>query len=265
MGGVKFGDLSKYRIDTDLVVSARHEKWLSENSNPVYSDKALDFAVEALEAQAKPRDRRGTISASSLGSCRRKQQFTFIGMPELPPSPKLAGIFQNGTFMHIRWQMAGLTEGWMKAAEVPVGRNDYGLSGTQDGIAYDDSVIELKSTNSNGFNRVMTFGPLGGHPFQVGTYVLTTGAEQGVLIYENKDTQDFKEFVLTRDDLPLDEIEVINDGLWKKIAGKELIDPLDECEAKAGYRYAGCPFRAHCLKINSWQHAEEIADAHRQA
>ena len=262
---MKFSELSKYRIDSDLVVSARHEKWLSENSNPVYSEKALDFAVDALEAQAKPRDRRGTISASSLGYCRRKQQFTYIGMPELPPTPKTAGIFQNGTFMHIRWQMAGLTEGWMRDAEVPVGRNDYGLSGTQDGIADDDSVIELKSTNSNGFNRVMTFGPLGGHPFQVGTYVLTTGAEKGVLIYENKDTQDFKEFVLYRDDLPLDEIEVINDKLWEKVAGQELLDMLPECEIKTGYKYAGCPFRNVCPAMKSWKQAEEYADAHRAA
>lgn len=257
---MKFGDLAKYKIESDLVVSARHEKWLSENSNPRYSEDALDFAHEALFLQSRPRDRTGTISASSLGSCRRRQQFTFMGMPELPPSPKTAQIFQNGTFMHIRWQMAGLTEGWMTDAEVPVGRNDYGLSGTQDGIAYDKSVVELKSTNSNGFNRVMTFGPLGGHPFQVGTYVLTTGAEKGVLIYENKDTQDFKEFVLTRDDLPLDEIEVANDFLWQAIVSQKLQEPLDDCMAKTGYKYTGCPFRKDCLKIRTWEEAEEIAD-----
>lgn len=258
---MKFGDLSKYKIDTGLVISPRHEKWLSENANPVYSEAALDFAVDALEAQGKPRNRKGTISASSLGSCRRRQQFTFIGMPELPPSPKTAQIFQTGTFMHIRWQMAGLTEGWLTAAEVPVGNNDYGLSGTQDGIAYDDSVVELKSANSNSFNRVNTFGPLGGHPFQVGTYVLTTGAEQGVLIYENKDTQEFKEFVLTRDELPLDEIEIINEKLWERTVTKELFEPLDECEAGVGYKFAGCPFRTECLKIRTWEEAEEMADA----
>lgn len=257
---MKFGDLAKYKIDTDLVVSHRHEAWLAKNSNPVYSMFALEFGYTQLQLQASPRDRKGTISASSLGACRRRQQFTFIGMPELPPSPKTAQIFQNGTFMHIRWQMAGLTEGWLAEAEVPVGRNDYGLSGTQDGIAYDRSVVELKSTNSNGFNRVMTFGPLGGHPFQVGTYVLTTGAEKGVLIYENKDTQDWKEFVLTRDDLPLDEIEVANDFLWQSIAAKELQEPLDDCLAKTGYKYTGCPFRKDCLKIRTWEEAEEIAD-----
>lgn len=256
---MKFGDLAKYKIDSDLVISPRHEQWLAKNANPVYSKRALDFGVEQLALQAKPRDRRGTVSASSLGSCRRRQQFTFIGMPELPPSAKTAQIFQNGTFMHIRYQMAGLTEGWLADAEVAVGRNKYWLSGTQDGIAYDGSVVELKSANSNSFNRVMTFGPLAGHPFQVGTYVLTTDAEKGVLLYENKDTQDFKEFVLTRDELPLREIQEINDKLWDQIEQRELVEPLDDCLAKTGYKYTGCPFRKDCLKVRTWGEAEEIA------
>lgn len=254
---MKFSDLGKYKVDSELVVSKRHEAWLQENANPKYSEQAQEFGRWAFDMQGYPRDRKGTISASSLGSCRRRQQFTFLGMPELPPTPKLAQIFQNGTFMHIRWQMAGLTEGWMKEAEVPVGDNEYRLSGTQDGIAYDDSVVELKSANSHSFNRVMSFGPLGGHPFQVGTYVLTTGAEKGVLIYENKDTQEWKEFVLYRDDLPLVEIEEANEILWNNIDHKQLYEPLDDCVAGEGYMYHGCPFRKECLKIKSWEHAEE--------
>lgn len=238
---------------------------MGKNANPVYSLDALQFAHDALKAQATPRDRRGTISASSLNSCRRRQQFTFIGMPELPPSPKLAGIFQNGTFMHIRWQMAGLTEGWMKAAEVPVPRpNPYRLSGTQDGVAYDDTVVELKSCNSNSFSRVMSFGPLQDHPFQVGTYVLVTDAPRGTIIYENKDTQEYKEIVLERDQLPLAEITEINEKLWEKIDREELAEPLLDCENKAGFKYNGCPFRKECLSIRNWKEAEDVADWNRR-
>ena len=256
---MKFSELGKYKVENNLVVSARHEQWLTRNANPVYNTKALEFGHDQLVKQAVPRDRRGTISASSLGSCRRRQQFTFLGLPELPPTPKLAQIFQNGTFMHIRWQMAGLTEGWLKEAEVPVGDNPYRLSGTQDGIAWDGSVVELKSTNSNGFSRVMSFGPLGGHPFQVGTYVLTTGADQGVLIYENKDTQEWREFVLPREELPLQEITDANEKLWDQIDRGELVEPLDECMAGEGWRYNSCPFRKDCIKIKNWDHAEESA------
>ena len=254
---MKFSDLARYKIDSGLVVSPRHEKWLESNANPVYSPEALDFMH--AELGKKPRDRRGSVSASSLGSCRRQQQFKYIGLPQLAPSPKTAQIFQNGTFMHLRWQMAGLTEGWMWEAEVPVGDNRYKLSGTQDGIAYDGSVVELKSTNSNGFGRVMSFGPLDGHTYQVGTYVLTTGAEKGILIYENKDTQDFKEIVLHREELPLEEIERGAEDMWEHIVNEALYEPLSDCELKTGYRYSGCPFRKHCLQVRDWAHAEEIA------
>jgi hypothetical protein len=257
---MKFGDLSKYKTDGGLVVSPRHERWLEHNSNPEYSTKARVFAAKALIDMGRPRDRRGTISASSLGSCRRKQQFTFLGLPELPPSPKLAQIFQNGTFMHIRWQMAGLTEGWLKEAEVPVGGNDLNLSGTQDGIAYDDTIVELKSCNSNQFARIQTFGPIEGHIYQIGTYTVTTGAEKATLIYENKDTQEFKEFVRTRDELPLVEIANGAEEMWLKNGNEELYEPLDKCWDKEGYQYAGCPFRNQCLKIRNWQEAKEIAN-----
>ena len=105
----------------------------------------------------------------------------------------------------------------------------------------------------------MSFGPLAGHPFQVGTYALTTGAEKGVILYENKDTQDYKEFVFTRDELPLKEIEEVTESVWTHIGDKKLFDVLPECEMKEGYRYNGCPFRKQCLKIQTWEQAEEIA------
>lgn len=256
---MKFSDLGKYKTDTGLVVSPRHERWLESNSNPVYSPEAMQFGADALLDMGRPRDRRGTVSASSLGSCKRKQQFTFLGLPELPPSPKLAQIFQNGTFMHIRWQMAGLTEGWLKKAEVPVGDNPLRLSGTQDGIAYDDSIVELKSCNSNQFGRIQSFGPIEGHIYQIGTYAVTTGAEKATLIYENKDTQEFKEFVKTRDELPLVEIADGAAEMWERNGNEDLYEPLDKCWDREGYQFKGCPFRDRCLKIKTWQEAKESA------
>ena len=66
-------------------------------------------------------------SASSLGLLSDdRQEFTWLGWCEMAPSPKTAQIFHNGNFMHLRWQMAGLTAGWLKDAEVPVPANDLG-------------------------------------------------------------------------------------------------------------------------------------------
>lgn len=255
---MKFGDLAKYKVGTDLVISARHDSWMEKNSNPVYSHQALAHA--SRELAGKPRDRRGTISGSSLASCMRRQQFTFLGMPELPPTPRTAAIFHTGTFMHIRWQMAGLTEGWLISAEVPIPKNLYRLSGTMDGIAYDQSIVELKSINSNGFRSVNSFGPKEGHLKQGATYALTTGAEKVIFIYEDKDTQEYKEFVRYAEDLPLMDVLETSAKLWDMIDARVLAEPLQDCMAGVGYMYQGCPFRDRCMKVKGWDDAHPEDD-----
>ena len=254
---MKFGELIRHS-QPDLIISRRHDAWMEENSNPTYNSVALNHAHSEFVKQSVPRDRRGTYSASSLNSCARRQQFTFIGLPELPPSPKTAAIFQNGTFMHIRWQMAGLTEGWLKEAEVPLPENYLHLAGTMDGIAYEGSVVEFKSINSNGFGRVSTFGPKEDHIAQAGTYVAASGAERATFIYEDKNTQEYREFVVSRSEMPIKDIEARAEALWLDTEQKTLAEPLDKCLAGEGYQYTGCPFRDRCLKIKSWDHAEEM-------
>lgn len=259
---MKFGSLIK-TTRPDLIISNRYDAWMKENSNPTYSQEALDFGREQLMLQSKPRDRRGTFSASSLNTCQRRQQFTFLGMPELPPTPKTAAIFQNGTFMHIRWQMAGITEGFLKAAEVPVGENDLGLSGTMDAIAYEDSVVEFKSINTYGFGGIATFGPKEDHLAQGGTYVACTGAERVTFIYEDKNTQEYKEFVKTADELPIAEIWEQADRIQQMVIDKKLAEPLGSCIDQEGFRYNNCQFKDKCLAIRGWDEAEEKIEAWR--
>ena len=259
---MKFGEMIK-ATSRSLVVSPRHEAWLVQNGNPIYSPEALAFGAGELLKQATPRDRRGTFSASSLGTCVRKQLFTYLGMPEAPISAKTAQIFQNGTFMHIRWQMAGLTEGWLAQAEVPVGANDLGLSGTQDGIAHDGTVVEFKSINSHGYAGVTNFGPKPEHLFQIGTYMVTTGAERAAIVYEDKNTQEYQEHVVVRDQKVSDEIIERAETVWTRAQNHTLPEPLDKCMAGEGYVYKFCPFRNVCLKVKSWEQAEEVAHGHR--
>ena len=256
---MKFGELIR-SSRPDLIISRRYDAWMEKNSNPVYSSSALHFGLSALEAQAAPRDRRGTFSASSLDSCMRKQQFTFLGMPELPPSAKLAAIFQNGTFMHIRWQMAGLTEGWLAAAEVPVpSGNELKLSGTQDGIAYEGSIVEFKSINTNGFSNVATFGPKEAHLAQGATYAACTGAEKVTFIYEDKNTQEYREIVKTREELPIAEVTERASALWESVETESLAEPLHSCTTKTGQQYNSCQFRNVCLSVRGYEHAREVA------
>lgn len=247
---MRFSETVK-NTDPDLIVSKLHDAWLAKNDDAVYNQDAIDLAVRELTA--KQRDRTGTLSASSLGECNRYQQFVFLGMPRLPPDQKNAMKMHNGSFMHLRWQMAGLSAGWLKAAEVTVRSDEYRIQGTMDGVLYDDSILELKSINNNGFGRVQAFGPLNPHLFQMATYMMCTPRTSGVFIYENKDTQEYREVVVTEDELPILQAKLRADSLWAHIEKKELFEPLNDCIDKKGWKYNSCPFRDRCLKIHKWE------------
>lgn len=255
---MKFAEVVKHKPGSNLVISPRHERWMEKNANPKYSPAAQNFMVQELTKTQ--RERKGTVSASSLGSCKRQQQFTYIGMPKIPPSAKTAAVFQTGTFMHLRWQMAGLSEGWLVKAEESLPANRWMLSGTMDGIAHDGSVVEFKSINSNGFRNVMTFGAKPEHRTQLGAYLLATGIEKGVFIYEDKDTQEYIEIPQTATELPLNQIADRINQITAANAAKDLFEPLDECMAGKG-KFNWCPFRKECLGIREWEEAEHADQA----
>jgi hypothetical protein len=225
-----------------------------DNAHATYSMKAMEFAYAQLAGV--DRVRKGTLSASSLGECERYQQFVFIGMPKLKPDAKNAAKMMNGSFMHLRWQMEGLTEGWLRHAEVPVKSDAYHLMGTMDGVLYEGSILELKSINSNGFSRVMTFGPLIPHLYQMATYMLCTGEEKGVFLYENKDTQEYTEIVVTPDDLPMTEMVNKAEQMWQSTRVEVLSEPLNDCMDMKGWKYQSCPYRDRCLTIHDWDEAK---------
>lgn len=248
---MRFSETMKL-TDPGLVVSQRHDAWVVGNdAHPVYSMRAMEFAYTQLSKV--DRVRKGTLSASSLGECEREQQFTFIGMPKLPPDEKNAAKMQNGAFMHLRWQMEGLSEGWLAEAEVPLAQNEYRLNGTLDGVLYDNSVLELKSINMNGFGRVQAFGPLTPHLFQMATYMLCTTAQQGVFIYECKDNQEYKEIPVSREELSIEMAQLKASHMWGLIAKKELVEPLEKCIDRTGWKYNSCPYRDRCLGIHRWE------------
>jgi hypothetical protein len=251
---VRFSETIKLSAE-DLIVSHRHDAWVVRNdAHPVYTPRALAFAQHQMSAGDRVRE--GTVSASALGECQRAQQFTYLGMRKLPPDAKNAAKMQNGSFMHLRWQMEGLSEGWLAEAEVPVPTNKYRLAGTLDGVLYEGSVLELKSINMNGFSRVQTFGPLFPHLYQMATYMLTTGRSRGVFLYECKDNQEYKEIIVTPDDLPMKEAEEQAQALWEATEGQDLKDPLNDCMDRKGWKYNSCPYRDRCLLIHTW---EEVA------
>jgi hypothetical protein len=237
------------------LVTPIHEEWLTHNTNPTYSLKAVSFLGDQLTH--KPRERKETFSASSIGRCRRAQQFSYLGVKPTSFTAKQVQILHNGMWMHLRWQMAGLTAGWLCEAEVLVPDNAAGLKGTMDGVLWGThQVVEFKSINSHGFGIINSFGIDPVHNDQVHAYMYASDTDLAVVIYENKDTQDWKELLIERDEETVAEIVTRADELWIKTWSKELYEPKSKCIDKEGTEYTQCPFRKVCLDIHGKTEAE---------
>jgi hypothetical protein len=124
-----------------------------------------------------------------------------------------------------------------------------------DGVLYEESILEIKSINLNGFRRINTFGPMHEHLFQMATYMLVSSREKGVFLYECKDNQEYTEIVVSPDEVPLEEAEEKAQEMWDHIKGQVLYEPLNRCLDRTGYVYNSCPFKDRCLQIYEWEEA----------
>ncbi len=231
---------------TGLYVTERHEKWLRDNPNPTYSDVAIDFARSQLEAQQ--RDRTKSFSASHISGCPRAAQFSFLGLPQTKlKDGRLSNIFHTGNFMHLKWQMAGLTEGWLAHPEVFASNETLRIKGTLDGILDNGWGLELKSINNYGFTQVCQYGEKPDHRTQVNTYFLMRpDIERFSIIYENKDTQDYKEIVVDQDAQSIDATEDKLIRLREKTERGEYFDMRDDCWKGEGQMFRSCPYASIC-------------------
>lgn len=235
-------------VQQDLPITMRHERWLASNHNPVYSDEALAFAVTTLEGKSgSNRLRKRMFRASSAGMCERQQLFKVSGVKGRDDiSSSLSNIFLTGNYLHLKWQMAGLTEGWLVKAEVPVDRDDLNAGGTMDGVLYTGGGFEFKTINSRGFGTVMLYGPKWEHIFQVHHYMYLGDLESFSVVYENKDTGEWREFRVNRDDEIVEQSKTALGRLNNLLASRELPAMLEDCVAQTGMRYRNCAFRDLC-------------------
>jgi len=237
------------------VVMFKHEDWMRRDEP--FSPEAQAFV--ASELAKGDRDRRGSFSASGLGSCPRQQQFTWIGLEKLAQSAERMAILLNGKFVHLRLQAAGLTAGWLKAAEVPIPDNVTGLKGTMDGICVDDEILEAKSINDRAMGYVKD-APKEEHTYQAQTYLVTTGLEKAVILYENKNTQALKEHIVHHDDAADKKIIGRALDLQQRTAELDLFPMLPKCVEGKGWQFDYCDYKDRCPLIQTFKQAVKMAE-----
>lgn len=241
-------------VRDDKPITIRHEKWLEDNPDPVYTVDALLFAAQELQdtsnnTPSRPEDR--MFRSSGMGSCPRQRYLLRLGtVPETRPNSRTSNIFHTGKFIHLKWQMAGITEGWLAKAEVTYQDDRLQLRGHTDGINYDGSLLEIKSINDRGFTYVYKNGIKPEHKLQGASYLMMADLEAMSFIYENKNSAEWWEIRYHRNEK--DEKEVIEEMevLVEAWEAKRVPKPLSSCLRKEGFAYNYCPFKAACLAMH---------------
>lgn len=108
--------------------------WRMQQKDHVFSDGALELAAQVLSRRENtfPHMRN---SPSAGGTCRRASVLSFFGhRSDSVDSIGTQHIFDNGNFIHLKWQMYLYDMGVLAQAEVPLAKPEFGVVGTCDGI-----------------------------------------------------------------------------------------------------------------------------------
>lgn len=190
--------------------------------------------------------RGGRFGASGRGKCKRRQIFTFLGMPEVRViGPDLQNLFNDGKWRHLRWQMMTMQAGAITHAEYPYSYPSLRVAGRMDGLnSYEDWGFELKGDRY--MARALTETPEE-HALQMHTMLLATGWDVFVYIIEDKQSQNWREVIVRRDPKIIAQVRAELEELNEHVEEHTLPDILPSCAVKEG-PYRTCPFAPQCLR-----------------
>jgi hypothetical protein len=155
-----------------------------------------------LEKQGKRKARKGKLYISDIGRCPRQIYFEFKGFKPKARKPEAQRALENGDKFHQRMMAAlyACPDIEVVASEVDIPPDEL-ISGRVDAIiAIDDKnyVLELKSIGSYGFKLLNE--PRREHVHQLQLYMHFLKIPRGILLYENKDNHQLKEFEIAFDE-----------------------------------------------------------------
>ena len=231
--------------------------WLNRNDR--VEIETPEVAKRVLEILApSEHDRSGVFHPSQLYQCPRKQLFEFYGLVgQKEFNPVLSNLFNDGHFRHLRWQIMLLNAGILTDVEVKVEIPEYRLAGSMDGMNKDEGwMFELKGTSQ--YSSVVQRGAMPAHTKQIHAYLLASGLESALIVYECKISQQWQEIEIVRDQKIINEVEAILQGLNKAVDTGELPEAYDDCKNKTGTEFQQCPFSGVCHK---YRHRDDIIEA----
>ena len=199
-----------------------------------------EWLLKSIDTHLEKTTRRtnvGVFYPSSLGNpCDRFLYLAYNGdLPEQTISPELQRIFDCGDALGYRFEKYFEKMGILISTESQVKCEDTKMSGRIDFIIkhegiQDRAVIELKSINSRGFKALLD-RPKPEHVIQTQIYLHLSNIKHGIVLYENKNDQHTKAFVVNYDE-----------NVWNKLVERcHKIMAMREIPARCtGPKYCQC-------------------------
>lgn len=230
-------------------ITPRLHAWLSAHNDGIKITKPA-LAIKAFEILSPSEgDRSGAFHPSQLYRCKRAQLFDYFGVPTKKSyNPTLQNLFNDGHFRHLRWQIMLMEAGLLDDIEVPVAIEDLRLVGSMDGVnAKEGWMFELKGTSQ--YSTVVAKGAMPEHIKQVNAYLLASGLDVAVIVYEDKTSQNWTEIEVERDPKIIGEITMILEELNAALDSGAMPGVFDDCQNQEGPRWSGCPHREVCRQV----------------
>lgn len=236
--------------NSDLLVTPRLDAWLLSVKGQLELDP--DIAAMVVEkVTGSQQNRSGRFHPSASGKCPRRQQFSFYGLSERSPTDSVTMMkFLVGTWGHLRWQVMLIQSGIAQGVEVPVEHSTLPVAGNMDALGVDSKGrfgIEIKTWRS------LPKEPKDYHVRQIHAYMALADLDRFSLLYEDKASSDWREFVIKRDEALIEEIEreweMLTEASGEDESTMQLIKPLSECYDGRGDEWKWCPYRDRCLDI----------------
>ena len=171
----------------------------------INQDEWLLSELDSTLRHTSRRTNKGVFYPSSLGNpCDRFLYLAYHGMlPSQEIESTLQRIFDCGDYLGHRFEKYFEKMGVLLATESVVKCAMPNISGRIDFIIkhkdFPQAVIELKSINSRGVKALLD-RPKPEHFIQIQIYLNLSNIDHGILLYENKNDQQVKAFVVKRDE-----------------------------------------------------------------
>ncbi|AKL88374.1 hypothetical protein BH789_gp093 [Gordonia phage GMA6] len=259
--GISIAKLVKEAKKVDTIVTRPITDWLLTHGDDAFSPEVVTYIADQLQTQ--PRVRTGSFSGAAAGMCLRRQELAFAGVPGEPIDPQLRNIFNDGKWRHLRWQAMLLETGiitdpeylvqWPKflsrgsldaRGEVPMDHHKPTWRGKEFGF-------ELKGVSTFQYGELKKNGPMDKHMRQIHHYFVLGNFDLFSIVYEDKTTQDWIEWVVEPDRKLLIEAENDMRELAKAVKSRKLHGMQPACIKRKGIEFNDCPFggaRGECVK-----------------